>query len=45
MSLGFPEASITDIQGLDNPVAAKGHVDAKPTSMEVALVDYHGGMY
>ena len=45
MMLGFPKASITDIKGLDSPVAAKGHINATPTSMEVALVDYHGGMF
>ena len=47
MMLGFPEASITDIKGLDSPVAAKGHINAIPTipSLEVALADYHGGMF
>jgi len=45
MMLGFPKASITDIKGLDSPVVAKGHINAIPTSMEVALADYHGGMF
>ena len=45
MILGFPEASITDIKGLDSPVAAKGHINAIPASMEVALADYHAGMF
>ncbi|DBA83740.1 TPA: hypothetical protein ACH3X1_006271 [Trebouxia sp. C0004] len=44
MMLGFPKASITDIKGLDSPVAAKGHINAIPTSMEVASADYHGAM-
>ncbi|DBA95900.1 TPA: hypothetical protein ACH3X1_001434 [Trebouxia sp. C0004] len=44
MMLGFPKASITDIKGLDSPVAAKGHINAIPISMEVALADYHGAM-
>ena len=43
--LGFPKASITDIKGVDSPVAAKGHINAIPNSMEVALADYHGGMF
>ena len=45
MMLGFPKASITDIKGLDSPVAAKGHINAIPASMEVALADYYGGMF
>jgi len=45
MMLGFPKASITDIKGLDSPVAAKGHINAIPISMEVALADYHGRMF
>lgn len=44
MMLGFPKVSITDIKGLDSPVAAKGHINAIPISMEVALADYHGAM-
>ena len=43
--LGFPKASITDIKGLDSPVAAKGHINAIPNPMEVALADYQGGMF
>ena len=43
--LCFPKASITDIKGLDSPVAAKGHINAIPNSMEVALDDYHGGLF
>ena len=44
MMLGFPKASITDIKDLDSPVVAKGHINAIPISMEVAVADYHGGM-
>jgi len=43
MMLGFPKASITEIKGLDSPVTAKGHINAVPTSMEVALAD--GGIF
>ena len=45
MILGLPKASVTDIQGLDSPVAARGHVNAIPTSVEVALADFHGGVF
>ena len=45
MMVGFLKASITDIKSPDSSVAAKGHINAIPTSMEVALADYHGGMF
>lgn len=44
MMLCFPKESTTNVEGLDSPVIAKGHISAVPTSMEVALADYHGGM-
>jgi len=44
LMLGFPQAPLEALRELKDPIAAKGHICANTTSLDVVIADYHGGM-